>query len=103
MTGIGAKLALNQSKTVLRYLLSANQSCMGMRIQKRMVPMNDVKQREKGISKTQSTQIHEKRYAEERRKEPSCGFTCITMVGWICRREQVRRKDDPDCFSNDKP
>jgi len=44
----------------------------------------------------------EKRSGQERRREPSCGYTCISMVGWICRRERLRRKDDPDCFNNDK-
>jgi hypothetical protein len=58
---------------------------------------------EKGAKKTISTRISEKRSGQERRKEPSCGFTCISTVGWICRREQFRRKDDPDCFGNDKP
>ena len=31
----------------------------------------------------------------DRRKEPCEGFTYVSMVGWICRREQSRRKDDP--------
>ena len=30
----------------------------------------------------------------ERRKVPSRGFANISVVGWICRREQCRRKDD---------
>jgi hypothetical protein len=30
----------------------------------------------------------------DRRKEPCEGFTYVTTVGWICRREQSRRKDD---------
>jgi hypothetical protein len=30
----------------------------------------------------------------ERRKQPAKGFTYISMVGWVCRREQIRRKDD---------
>lgn len=29
----------------------------------------------------------------DRRKVPSKGFTYISVVGWICRREQCRRKD----------
>lgn len=37
----------------------------------------------------------ERRSQEERRQEESCGFTCISTVGWICRRERSRRKDDP--------
>lgn len=31
----------------------------------------------------------------DRRKEPCEGFTYVSMVGWICRREQSRRKDEP--------
>ena len=30
----------------------------------------------------------------ERRKVPSRGFAHISVVGWVCRREQCRRKDD---------
>lgn len=38
------------------------------------------------------------RVKEERRKRPSNGFTYISAVGWIDRRERLRRKDDPDVF-----
>ena len=31
---------------------------------------------------------------QDRRKEPCEGFTYVSTVGWICRREQCRRKDD---------
>ncbi len=30
---------------------------------------------------------------KDRRKELSEGFTYISTVGWICRRERFRRKD----------
>jgi hypothetical protein len=30
----------------------------------------------------------------DRRKSPCEGFTYVSMVGWICRREKSRRKDD---------
>ena len=30
----------------------------------------------------------------DRRREPCEGFTYVSTVGWICRREQSRRKDD---------
>jgi hypothetical protein len=30
----------------------------------------------------------------DRRKVTSKGFTYISVAGWICRREQCRRKDD---------
>jgi hypothetical protein len=37
----------------------------------------------------------ERRREADRRREESCGFACISTVGWICRRERTRRKDDP--------
>jgi hypothetical protein len=30
----------------------------------------------------------------DRRREPCEGFTYVSTVGWICRREKSRRKDD---------
>lgn len=36
-----------------------------------------------------------RRQQDERRQEESDGFACISTVGWICRRERTRRKDDP--------
>jgi hypothetical protein len=40
--------------------------------------------------------IHlENRQEQDRRNEPGKGFTYITTVGWIDRREKTRRKDDP--------
>ena len=30
----------------------------------------------------------------DRRKNPCEGFTYVSTVGWICRREKSRRKDD---------
>jgi hypothetical protein len=38
------------------------------------------------------------RSEENRRREPSEGFTYISSVGWIDRRETSRRKDDPYGF-----
>jgi hypothetical protein len=32
-----------------------------------------------------------------RRKMESKGYCYITMVGWMCRREKIRRKDDDIC------
>ncbi len=40
----------------------------------------------------------ENRWEEDRRGEPSAGFTYISLVGWIDRREIHRRKDDPYNF-----
>ena len=34
-----------------------------------------------------------KRRAKDRRREPCEGFTYVSTVGWICRREKCRRKD----------
>jgi hypothetical protein len=42
----------------------------------------------------QGTDSNDRRY-NDRRKEPCEGFTYVTMVGWICRREKSRRKDEP--------
>ena len=30
---------------------------------------------------------------KDRRREPCEGFTYVSTVGWICRREKCRRKD----------
>ena len=40
----------------------------------------------------QSTAAFRQR-TEDRRKVPSMGFAYISVVGWICRREQYRRRD----------
>lgn len=34
------------------------------------------------------------RWGEDRRTEYSRGYTYVSMVGWIDRREKKRRKDD---------
>ncbi len=46
----------------------------------------------KKIEKSFSQQICEKRTSEERRRQPSNGFARISIVGWICRREHMRRR-----------
>ncbi len=38
------------------------------------------------------------RREEQRRREESAGFAYISTVGWICRREKTRRKDDEFMF-----
>ncbi len=35
---------------------------------------------------------HEHQREDDRRKEPCEGFTYISTVGWICRRERFRRQ-----------
>jgi hypothetical protein len=40
----------------------------------------------------------EYRLEEDRRIELSEGFTYISSVGWVDRRERLRRKDDPYNF-----
>ncbi|BBO82417.1 hypothetical protein [Desulfosarcina ovata] len=42
-----------------------------------------------GFTKNQSVN---QRSGMERRHEHSNGFTYVSTVGWICRREQSRRK-----------
>ena len=59
--------------------------------------MQDLKKAEKNTPKTLSMQDLEQRSRKERRRKPSWGFTCITVVGWICRREWTRRKEDTGC------
>jgi hypothetical protein len=34
------------------------------------------------------------RRKQDRRKKASPGFAYISIVGWICRREKIRRKDE---------
>jgi hypothetical protein len=63
--------------------------------------MQDLKPPEKNTVEELPGLNLEQRSGSERRKEPSNGFACITVVGWICRREQARRKEDPDCFTED--
>jgi len=36
---------------------------------------------------------HEDQREKDRREEPCEGYTYISTVGWICRRERFRRKD----------
>jgi hypothetical protein len=40
----------------------------------------------------------ENRHVQDRRSESSKGFAYISMVGWVDRRERLRRKDDPFNF-----
>ena len=35
----------------------------------------------------------------DRRRGPGKGFTYVSTVGWICRREQARRNDDACDFN----
>jgi hypothetical protein len=40
-------------------------------------------------------EIATKDYRIRERREKDCpGFTYVSIVGWICRRENVRRKND---------
>jgi hypothetical protein len=47
--------------------------------------------------------VLERRTGAERRKASARGFTYISTVGWICRREQSRRKDDRDGIVGREP
>ena len=53
--------------------------------------------------KNKPKELEKRRSMGERRKLTSKGFARISMVGWICRREQTRRKDNKwDYFYEDK-
>lgn len=62
--------------------------------------MYDFEYQKSRIDKTIPPDIYERRKGTERRQATASGFTFVSTVGWICRREQFRRKDDPDTFSN---
>ena len=42
--------------------------------------------------------IDRERRRDHRRTQESEGYCYIAMVGWMDRRERVRRIDDPTCF-----
>ena len=53
--------------------------------------------------KKKPRELEKRRHMGDRRNLPSKGFARISIVGWICRREQIRRKDDKsDYFYEDK-
>ncbi len=49
---------------------------------------------------TIAPEIVERRDRSKRRKVSACGFTYICTVGWVCRREQFRRKDDAGALAD---
>jgi hypothetical protein len=49
------------------------------------------------INLEQGLQVGNQR-EQDRRSEPNEGFTYISSVGWIDRRERLRREDDPNKF-----
>jgi hypothetical protein len=55
------------------------------------------------MDETSPLDVIERRNSTDRRKKYAAGFAYISGVGWICRREQVRRKDDPGIFTNYDP
>jgi hypothetical protein len=61
--------------------------------------MYESEYRDNRMDATGSRQIHERRNGTERRKERADGFAFISTVGWICRREQFRREEDPNLFA----
>jgi hypothetical protein len=56
--------------------------------------MNKKKHNEEIIGKSLLQGVCEKRKEEERRRQPSNGYARISIVGWICRRERLRRMRD---------
>lgn len=55
-----------------------------------------MKQNEKSSLKKNSNSSNKRE--DERRKKESQGYTYISIVGWICRRERTRRKDEESMF-----
>ena len=53
--------------------------------------------RENNDSSEKRDELH-RREEQQRRREESAGFAYISTVGWICRREKSRRKDDEFMF-----
>jgi len=60
----------------------------------------------KAVNKIKNNALYSKpnddaeiRRMQDRRKKASPGFAYISMVGWICRREKSRRKDEPFVMS----
>ena len=65
--------------------------------------MYDIDFQKNRTDETVPPEIYERRNGTERRKACACGYTFISTVGWICRREQFRRMDDPDSFIDYQP
>ncbi len=62
---------------------------------RRVTPMND----NPSLDSEKNESVERRRCESDRRKTSAQGFTCISVVGWICRRERARRKDDEmECF-----
>lgn len=55
------------------------------------------------MDKTIFPDVFERRNGPERRKKTASGYTYISTVGWICRRERVRRKDHHKKFASHEP
>lgn len=70
--------------------ISANRLNKGIQMRK-----NVKKQRCSTQSKEEF--IAENRRNKDRRLCEKKGFTYIPVVGWMCRREKTRRKDDDIC------
>ena len=60
--------------------------------------MYDSEYQNNRMEETIQPQNFDRRNGTDRRKEPARGFAFISTVGWICRREQFRRRNDPDSF-----
>jgi hypothetical protein len=52
------------------------------------------------MDETTPPDVFERRDGTDRRRAPACGYTYISTVGWICRREQFRRRDDREGFAH---
>lgn len=57
---------------------------------------NDTRQDKRENDCTEAA-AHERR-KDHRRTHESIGYAYIEMVGWMDRREKIRRNSDPTCF-----
>jgi hypothetical protein len=58
----------------------------------------EAKMQKEEQSHKQNYDLSTERRIYERRVKGSAGFTYITIVGWICRRENIRRKGNNFLF-----
>lgn len=54
--------------------------------------MNEIKENKKDAFDSEQAICLKDHREEDRRKEACEGYTYISTVGWICRRERIRRK-----------
>ncbi len=76
-------------------LVTLDHACIRSHADRRVTPMNE----SPSLDSEKNESIERRRCNGDRRQTPAEGYACISVVGWICRREQARRKDDKmECF-----